>query len=67
MALAARSAAGEWGAFAQLRLARQVVRGEGQTLFELADRLGDDFCQAADLVYVARGSVIVSVTVPSNV
>lgn len=59
MTSAVRSAANSWGPFAQLRLARDVVRGEGQTLLDLADRLGDAFCQAADLLYAARGSVIV--------
>ena len=60
MTAAAPSAAEAWGAFAQLRLAREIVRGEGRTLLEVADRLGDEFCQAADLLYAARGSVIVS-------
>src|SRR6187401_1600596 len=46
--------------FEQLRLARQIVRAEGQTLLALADRLGDDFCHAIDLLSAARGSVIVS-------
>jgi arabinose-5-phosphate isomerase len=44
----------------QLRLARQIVRSEGQTLLSLADRLGDDFCSAVALLRQARGSVIVS-------
>jgi arabinose-5-phosphate isomerase len=44
----------------QLRFARQIVRGEGQTLLALADRLGDDFCHAISLLTQARGSVIVS-------
>ena len=48
------------GPLEQLRLARQVVRAEGQTLLTLADRLGDDFCQAMDVLSAARGSVIVS-------
>jgi arabinose-5-phosphate isomerase len=47
------------GAFAQLRLARDIVKTEGRTLLELADRLGPEFCAAADLLYPSRGSVIV--------
>src|SRR3954470_21087238 len=46
--------------FEQLRLARQVVRTEGQTLLALADRLGEEFCHAAALIFASRGSVIVS-------
>jgi len=59
MSAAARSAADAWSGFAQLRLAREVVRAEGRTLLELADRLGEEFCRAADLLFAARGSVIV--------
>lgn len=46
--------------FEQLRLARQIVRAEGQTLLALADRLGEEFCVAVGLLHSARGSVIVS-------
>src|SRR5215470_4254841 len=46
--------------FEQLRLAREVVRTEGQTLLALADRLGEEFCHAASLLASIRGSVIVS-------
>jgi arabinose-5-phosphate isomerase len=46
--------------FEQLRLAREVVRGEAQTLLALADRLGEEFCHAAALVAATRGSIIVS-------
>jgi arabinose-5-phosphate isomerase len=46
--------------FEQLRLARQVVRSEGQTLLDLAHRIGDEFCLAVGLLHSARGSVIVS-------
>src|SRR5688572_2268658 len=44
----------------QVRLAREIVRTEGQTLLALADRLGDDFCRAVSLLELCRGSVIVS-------
>src|SRR5947207_7454541 len=46
--------------FEQLRLARDVVRMEGQTLLALADRLGEEFCRAVALLARTRGSVIVS-------
>jgi arabinose-5-phosphate isomerase len=46
--------------FEQLRLAREVVRTEGQTLLALADRLGEEFCHAVALLASIRGSVIVS-------
>ena len=59
MTAAARNAADGWNAFTQLRLAREIVRAEGRTLLDLADRLGDEFCAAADLLFAARGSVIV--------
>ena len=48
------------GPFEQLRLARQIVRAEGRTLLALAERLGDEFCQAIGLLSTTRGSVIVS-------
>jgi arabinose-5-phosphate isomerase len=44
----------------QVRLAREIIRTEGQTLLALADRLGDDFCRAVSLLELCRGSVIVS-------
>src|SRR4051812_46323024 len=46
--------------FEQLRLAREIVRTEGQTLLDLADRLGEEFCHAVALLQSTRGSVIVS-------
>jgi arabinose-5-phosphate isomerase len=46
--------------FEQLRLAREVVRTEAHALTALADALGDEFCQAAELIHNCRGSVIVS-------
>jgi arabinose-5-phosphate isomerase len=36
------------------------VRSEGQALLELAERLGDDFCRAIEILFSCRGSVIVS-------
>jgi arabinose-5-phosphate isomerase len=46
--------------FEQLRLARHIVRSEGQTLLALADRLGEEFCHAVALLASTRGSIIVS-------
>src|SRR5207302_4642828 len=46
--------------FEQLRLGREVVRTEGQTLLALADRLGEEFCHAVALLAATTGSVIVS-------
>jgi arabinose-5-phosphate isomerase len=46
--------------FEQLRLAREIVRTEGQTLLALADRLGEEFCHAVALLASTRASVIVS-------
>lgn len=46
--------------FEQLRLAREIIRNEGQALLLLAERLGDSFCQAIEILFDCRGSVIVS-------
>lgn len=46
--------------FEQLRLGRDVIRTEAQTLLALANRLGEEFCHAAALLGSSRGSVIVS-------
>ncbi len=46
--------------FEQLRLARDIIRAEGQALLALADRLSGEFCQAIDLLVECSGSVIVS-------
>lgn len=45
--------------FEQVRLAREIIQTEGQAVLSLSDRLGDEFCQAADLLYHCRGNVIV--------
>jgi arabinose-5-phosphate isomerase len=45
--------------FEQLRLAREILRTEGQAVLSLSDRLGDEFCQAVELLFHCRGSVIV--------
>ena len=58
--MAAAHALASATAFEQLRLAREVVRGEGQTLLALADRIGEAFCRAVAMIQAAGGSVIVS-------
>jgi len=46
--------------FEQIRLAREILRTEGEALLALSDRLGDDFCRAVDVLFHCHGSVIVS-------
>ena len=58
--MAAAPAFAPAGPFEQLRLAREVVRVEGQTLLALADRIGEEFCRAVAIIQAATGSVIVS-------
>ena len=60
MAAPARHVPDPLSPFEQLRLAREVVRTEGQTLLALADRLGEEFCHAVALLASTPGSVIVS-------
>lgn len=43
----------------QLRLAREVIRTEGQALLRMAEGLGSELCAAADLIFACRGTVIV--------
>jgi arabinose-5-phosphate isomerase len=60
MSMEAASNAVALSRFEQLRLARDIVRSEGQALLGLADRLGEEFCRAIDHLFHCRGSVIVS-------
>jgi len=46
--------------FEQLRYGRQVIRQEGEALMALASRLHEEFCDAVDLLWDCRGSVIVT-------
>lgn len=46
--------------FEQLRLAKQIIQHESQTLSGLAKRLDAEFCRAVDFLHACRGSVIVS-------
>jgi arabinose-5-phosphate isomerase len=46
--------------FEQLRAAQEILQRESQSLAELAGTLDSRFCQAVDLLYSCRGSVIVS-------
>ena len=56
---AARPSAG-LSRFEQLRLARDILRSEGQALLSLSERLGDEFGEAVEILFGCRGSVLVS-------
>ncbi len=43
----------------QLSLARQIIEHESMALFDVAKRIGGEFCRAVDYLYRCRGSVIV--------
>src|SRR6266550_5065336 len=60
MAASARPVPDPHSPFEQLRLGRDVIRTEAQTLLTLADRMGEEFCHAVALLAQARGSVVVS-------
>lgn len=45
--------------FEQLRIARDVIQCESAALERLAGKIPDDFCDATQLVFQCRGSVIV--------
>src|SRR5690242_14135517 len=60
MAAHAQSAPQPLSNFEQLRLAREIIRTEGQTLLALAERLGPEFCDVVAMFHATRGSVIVS-------
>jgi arabinose-5-phosphate isomerase len=49
-----------FGPLEQLRLARQILRIEGQAVTALAERVHGEFCQALDLIFGCEGSVIVT-------
>jgi arabinose-5-phosphate isomerase len=54
-------ASGEFSSrFDKLLYARQILQTEIQTLTDVAGRLDDSFCEAAEHLYRCRGSVIVS-------
>ncbi len=44
----------------RLRLARQVLLRESEALVNLANRLGEEFCRAVDLLAQCQGKVVVS-------
>ncbi len=51
---------GRLSPFEQLRHGRQIIEQESRALAEVARQLGEEFCRAADLVFLCRGGVIVS-------
>lgn len=57
---AASTATGSLSRFEQLRLAREIIRTEGQALLALADRLAEEFCEAVEVLFHCQGSIIVS-------
>ena len=59
MSREAASVAGPFGTFQQLRLARDVLRAEGEALLGLSQRLDATFCRAVDLLFHCAGSVLV--------
>lgn len=46
--------------FEQIRFVRDVVRQEGEALVELSQRVGEEVCQAAELMLQASGTVVVT-------
>jgi arabinose-5-phosphate isomerase len=58
MSTEASAAARPLTPFEQLRLARDIIGQEAEALADLSRRLDRRFCQAVDLVYHARGSVL---------
>jgi len=60
MSMEAASSPASLGRFEQLRLAREIIRTEGQALLTLSEGLSDEFCQAVDVLFHCPGSVIVS-------
>ena len=46
--------------FEQLREARALIKQEGETLLELANRLDTDFCRAVEMILHASGRVVVT-------
>jgi len=53
------SARAGWSSFEVLRWGREVVRAEGEALQSLADRLGERFCRAIEMLQAARGNIVV--------
>ena len=54
------SAACRWTAFEQLRFAREVMQTESRTIAQVARRLDQEFCRAADYLFNCRGNTIVT-------
>jgi arabinose-5-phosphate isomerase len=54
------SASYRWTAFEQLSFAREVMQTESRTIAQVARRLDEEFCRAADCLFNCRGSAIVT-------
>ena len=60
MSMEASRRVAECTPFEQLRLARDVLRQEGQAVLDLADQLQEEFCRAVELISQCSGNVIVT-------
>jgi len=49
-----------WTAFEQLSFAREVMQSESRAIAQVARRLDQEFCRAADCLFNCRGSTIVT-------
>jgi arabinose-5-phosphate isomerase len=49
-----------WSAFEQLSFAREIIQAESRTVAQVARRLDQEFCRAADLLLNCRGNAIVT-------
>ena len=43
-----------------LDLAREIIQAEGRALLGVAERLGDAFCQAAEMIHACRGQIVLT-------
>jgi arabinose-5-phosphate isomerase len=60
MSMEAASTSIRLSRFEQLRFGREVIRQEGEALTMLSGRIHDEFCDAIELLFACRGSVIVT-------
>ena len=60
MAAVSNHTAATFSQFEQLREARALIKQEGETLLELANRLDTDFCRAVEMILHASGRVVVT-------
>jgi arabinose-5-phosphate isomerase len=58
--LARQEAQGPFAPRDQLAFAQEILRSEAAAILSLSDRLGDAFCNAIEILYHCRGSVLVA-------